>query len=125
MKLSVVAGALLFAASSVAAVPMVRPPTFTEGHLAPLYVSNESETLADNYIVVLKETADSDKVLDHTAWLTSLILENQDNTLFSEWLHPESMGIRHVYNMPKLKGYSGRFGKEILEIIRRSDDVSK
>ncbi|KAI8137808.1 serine protease 1 [Fennellomyces sp. T-0311] len=125
MKLSIAAGFLLIAAASqsVAAVPMVTPPTFTEGNLAPLYTSSEAEAISDSYIVVLKNHLNAESKDSHTSWVRSLSNE-KDQGIFDAWLHPDSIGIRHVYDMPGLSGYSGKFGKDVLDLIRRSEDVA-
>lgn len=112
------------AASSVVAVPMITPPTFTDGTLAPLYVPSETEAIEDSYIVVFKNNVHADSLLQHMAWVNNLVLAGQqDEDLFSERLRPDTIGIRHVYDTPNMKGYSGKFGKDALEMIRRSEEV--
>ncbi|KAI9315010.1 peptidase S8/S53 domain-containing protein [Dichotomocladium elegans] len=124
MKLSVVAGLLLIAtASSINAIPMVVPPSFMDGSVAPLHAPADAESVADSYIVVLKNHLHGEKVEQHTNWIKSLVAKDQNT--FSSWLtSPSALGVRHVYNMPGLKGYAGTFGKNILDLIRRSDDVA-
>ena len=116
MKLSIAAG-LFMIATTVAAVPMVTPPNFMDGTVAPLYASADVESVNDAYIVVLKNTHDQEKLNQHTNWVQTLT-----QTVASEG--PGPFGIRHVYDMPNLKGYAGRFGREALQFIRRSEDVS-
>ncbi|KAI9497128.1 serine protease 1 [Zychaea mexicana] len=123
MKLSIAASLLLIAASSVSAVPMVTPPTFTDGNLAPMFTSPEAEVVTDSYIVVLKNHLNAEKVDGHTSWVRDLSGE-KDGNIFDAWLHPDSIGIRHVYDMPGLSGYAGKFGKDVVDLIRRSEDVA-
>lgn len=124
MKLFAIATAFLV--GYAAAVPMVTPPTFSDGMMAPLFASNEAEALSDSYIVVMKHDVSERRIEEHTNWINALAVDANDNSngLFSSWLHPDTIGIKHVYNMPQLKGYSGKFGKQVLDIIRRSEDVS-
>lgn len=122
MKLSIAAGFLLFATSSMAAAV---PFHFSDddGYAAPLYVSSESESVTDQYIVVLKNHIQPQRVQEHTGWVQSMTA-SRGQSLLESWLHPDSIGIRHVYDMPNLKGYAGTFGQDVLEMIRRSEDVS-
>lgn len=121
MKLSVAAGLFLIA-TTVAAVPMVTPPSFMDGAVAPLYAPEDAESVNDAYIVVLKNHIDQEKVNEHTNWVQTLASE-QSQGMLDNWIQPDSFGIRHVYDMPNLKGYAGRFGRDALQFIRRSKDV--
>lgn len=128
MKLSTAAGFLLLATSSMAAVMPFHSSdeisTFEEsGYAAPLYVSSESESVTDQYIVVLKNHIHPQRLQEHTGWVQSMSTSS-GQSLLDSWLHPDSIGIRHVYDMPNLKGYAGTFGQDVLEMIRRSEDVS-
>ncbi|KAI9276650.1 serine protease [Phascolomyces articulosus] len=102
---------------------MVTPPTFSNGNLAPLFTSPEAEVVTDSYIVVLKNHLNNEKVDSHTSWVREMTAA-KDEGIFDAWLHPDSIGIRHVYNMPGLSGYAGKFGKDVVELIRRSEDVA-
>ena len=129
MKLSTAAGFLLFATSSMAAaVPLHFSDDISSlnddgGYAAPLYVSSDSESVTDQYIVVLKNHIHPQRVQEHTGWVQSMTA-SKGQSLLESWLHPDSIGIRHVYDMPNLKGYAGTFGQDVLEMIRRSEDVS-
>lgn len=129
MKLSTAAGFLLLATSSMAAVMPFHSSdeisSFNEesGYAAPLYVSSESESVTDQYIVVLKNHIHPQRLQEHTGWVQSMSTSS-GQSLLDSWLHPDSIGIRHVYDMPNLKGYAGTFGQDVLEMIRRSEDVS-
>lgn len=121
MKLTV-AASLFLIATTVAAVPMVTPPNFMDGAVAPLYAPADVESVSDAYIVVLKNHLDQEKVNEHTSWVQTLASE-QNQGILDSWIRPDSFGIRHVYDMPNLKGYAGRFGRDALQFIRRSEDV--
>ncbi|CDS05962.1 hypothetical protein LRAMOSA08490 [Lichtheimia ramosa] len=129
MKLSTAAGFLLLATSSMAAVMPFHSSdeisSFNEesGYAAPLYVSSESESVTDQYIVVLKNHIHPQRLQEHTGWVQSMSTSS-GQSLLDSWLHPDSIGIRHVYDMPNLKGYAGTFGQDVLEMIRRSEDVA-
>lgn len=123
MKLSVAAGFLLFATSSMAAAVPFHFSDDDSGYAAPLYVSSESESVTDQYIVVLKNHIHPQRIQEHTGWVQSMTA-SRGQSLLESWLHPDSIGIRHVYDMPNLKGYAGTFGQDVLEMIRRSEDVS-
>ncbi|KAI8379286.1 serine protease [Radiomyces spectabilis] len=122
MKLSIITGALMLAGYAVA-VPMVLPSSFSEGNIAPLYVSDEAESLADSYIVVLKDHVNDSTMAQHTMWINNMSVRTNS---FVEWLNgnQDNHGVRHVYNTPTLKGYSGKFDKEVLQQIRSSDEVA-
>ncbi|KAI9340953.1 serine protease 1 [Pilaira anomala] len=118
MKLSLIASALL-----VATVVNAKPINVSqEDNLAPLYLSPEAETIANSYIVVLKDHLNAKEMKQHATWINSL----SSNTRYSDWLNPHvtTAGIQHVYDTPKLKGYSGKFDEKILRAIRESEDVA-
>jgi cerevisin len=110
MKLGLFASALLIA--SIHAIPL----TFSND-LAPLYVSSDTELIANSYIVVLKDNLDASDIKDHATWIRSLSHSR-------DYLNPAMAGIEHVYDTPNLKGYSGRFDENVLRAIRQSDDVA-
>ncbi|KAJ1833926.1 proteinase B [Coemansia sp. RSA 2711] len=87
---------------------------------APLLASYEAESIPDNYIVVLKESARPiQQILDgHFSWLTADIQQaNARAPAFQD-----ANRVNHIYSDAML-GYAGRFEPEILERIRSSDDV--
>ncbi|OBZ89658.1 hypothetical protein A0J61_02291 [Choanephora cucurbitarum] len=123
MKLSIVASAVL-AASFVNAKPLsYQDPKNT---MAPLYVSPETETIANSYIVVLKDSLQSHEIREHAAWINTLTESSTKNIHLSDYLDPHTTvaGIKHVYDTPNLKGYAGKFDDQVLEAIRQSDDVA-
>lgn len=123
MKFSILTGALVLAGYATA-VPMIPPQSFSEGYVSPLYTSGDAaDTLADSYIVVLKDTIHETKLDEHTSWVTKM---SNDNNPWTQWLHPttSSHGVRHVYNGSALKGYAGKFDAATLKAIRSSEEVS-
>ncbi|KAI7898712.1 serine protease 1 [Cokeromyces recurvatus] len=121
MKLSLIATALLVATLTNAKPLFYQAP---DNVLAPLYVSPEAEVIQDSYIVVLKNDLKSHEIKEHAEWISALTSSIQIKD--EDWLNPHitKAGIRHVYDTPYLKGYSGKFDKQILEAIRQSDDVA-
>ncbi|KAI9011958.1 peptidase S8/S53 domain-containing protein [Phycomyces nitens] len=118
MRFSIIASVLLVA-SGVSAGPVWSNPS---SNLAPLYVSNEAETVSDSYIVVLKDHLTTSHVEQHANWLQSMV-KSDDRDM---WLNDDrqSNTIRHVYETPSIRGYSGTFDQHILHQIRQSDDVA-
>ncbi|KAI9306279.1 serine protease [Cunninghamella echinulata] len=94
-----------------------------ETELAPLHSSSRSDLIQDSYIVVLKDHLNDIHLQDHALWITNLVKEASP---FINWLHPkeDSFGIKHVYDTPSFKGYSGKFDKDMLQAIRTSEDVA-
>ncbi|RKP36753.1 peptidase S8/S53 domain-containing protein [Dimargaris cristalligena] len=88
---------------------------------APLVSSMDSKVVPDSYIVVFKKNLPEDALHSHFNHLTTFIdMANLESGMF-EGEDPNE--LRHVYRMPDLLGYSGRFQPEILERIRSSEDV--
>ncbi|KAJ1900917.1 proteinase B [Coemansia sp. IMI 209127] len=87
---------------------------------APLLSSYDSESIQDNYIVVLKDSASGQQALqNHFTWLTSDIQDaNARAPAFQD-----ANRVNHVYR-DALIGYAGKFEPAILDRIRRSEDVA-
>jgi cerevisin len=59
--------------------------------------------------------------MNHTRWVRSL---HEDNSVLATLVSSGAVaGIKHTYDLPNLKGYSGRFSERIIEKIRESDEV--
>ncbi|KAJ2084158.1 proteinase B [Coemansia sp. RSA 988] len=88
---------------------------------APLLGSYDIESIPDNYIVVMKDSArPSKQVLDgHFSWLTTNI--EQANTRAPAYR--DANRISHVYS-DAIVGYAGQFEPEVLDRIRGSSDVA-
>lgn len=121
MKFSVITSALLLAGYAVAA-PAIVP--CAEEQMAPLYIPAETESVQDSYIVVLKNHLNERNMEDHATWITSLVDQNQP--FYSSWLDASRSqhGIKHIYDSAGLKGYAGKFERQVIDLIRSSDDVS-
>jgi cerevisin len=119
MKFSILSGALLLAGYATA-IPMVKPTTFSDGYVAPLYAPAHSEAVAGSYIVVLKSDLTEAQLTEHAEWINTLAMQSANvETLDGDY----SQGVEHVYEMPNLKGYAGRFDKRLVDAIRKSDQV--
>ncbi|KAI9312028.1 serine protease 1 [Dichotomocladium elegans] len=126
MKLSTAANLVLLIVS-VTAGPIVTTSNSNNsgtGTVAPLFVSSEAESVADSYIVVFKNHLNDNHMEEHTSWVQSLAAASIRDNGFDSWLKPDTLGISHVYNLPSFKGYAGKFGKDVLEMIRHSDDIA-
>ncbi|KAI9271360.1 peptidase S8/S53 domain-containing protein [Sporodiniella umbellata] len=122
MKFTRLSFALLMAGYATA-VPMVKSSSFNDGYIAPLYSPVEAETVSGSYLVVLKDDLNNHQVLDHAEWISSMVASRAYNT--GEFLESSyKSGIKHVYEMPGLRGYAGHFDKDVLDAIRRSDEVA-
>lgn len=122
MKCTLLTGALLLAGYATA-VPMIPSQPYSEGYVSPMYSAPDADILKDSYIVVLKDNLHPTKIEEHTSWVAQL---TNNNSPWTQWLHPSSSshGVRHVYDRPTLKGYSGKFDSATLNAIRASEDVS-
>lgn len=120
MKFSILSGALLLAGYATA-IPMVKPATFSDGYVAPLYAPAHAEAVSGSYIVVLKSDLSDEQLTEHAEWINALAMQSANvETLDGEY----SQGIEHVYEMPNLKGYAGKFDKRLVDAIRKSDQVA-
>ncbi|KAI9025787.1 serine protease 1 [Phycomyces nitens] len=116
VKTSILASAILLLASAVSAFP-----TSMDDGLAPLYHSPEAETIANGYIVVLKDHLDNSQVRAHC----DHVGRYSKRDLMDDRLDPlTAPGIKLTYDLPGLKGYSGQFDDAMLDHIRRSPEVA-
>nr|CAG8457694.1 2193_t:CDS:2 [Entrophospora candida]CAG8480997.1 11974_t:CDS:2 [Entrophospora candida] len=96
-----------------------------ENGVAPLVTSENAEVILDQYIVVLKKNTEKANILKHHECIHGHVESEKFNFtkrgLFDEQLFS---GIRHVYDLDDFKGYSGRFSNELLDKIRRSEEVA-
>ncbi|KAI8581918.1 hypothetical protein K450DRAFT_229888 [Umbelopsis ramanniana AG] len=121
VKTTFIAAAVALLSTYVAAVP-VMDYSYDTGRLAPLYIADDAEALADSYIVVLKNHVNSENAMQHCHWVRAL---HNENSIMAELLDTNAAhGIKHAFDLPKLKGYSGKFSKETLDKIRQSEDVA-
>jgi len=111
---------LLFLVATASATPLFSIPE-ANAPLAPLVSSTSSEVVPDSYIIVFKNNLESDCLHKHTHWVRSL---QENNSVLATLVDSGAIaGIKHTYDLPNLKGYSGRFSEDVLEKIRQSDEV--
>lgn len=121
VKLSILSSSILLLLGCASALP-----TFSDlqqlaaDELAPLYHSPEAEAISDSYIVVLKDHVDANQVQSHCHWVRSL----HKREALADFLDADmAAGIRYTYDIPGLKGYSGKFSQDVLHRIRSSPEV--
>ena len=90
------------------------PPSF---NIAPLNVPQVAphDLLNDSYIVMLKEGVQPSLFASHMNFLQ---YANQENPLLGD-----ESGLNHVFDSHVAKGYTGKFSKEVIEMIRRQPEV--
>lgn len=87
--------------------------------LPVLVAAKAGDLVQDSYIVVLKNGISASEFAAHRAWandLQSSALAKRGDTGHS--------GLKHTYNMGKLKGYSGTFDQQTIEEIKKRSDVA-
>ncbi|KAF0420296.1 serine protease 1 [Gigaspora margarita] len=95
-----------------------------ESNLAPLVSSRNAEVIPDQYIVVFKSQLPKDRVDYHHECIRSFVEEENSKFAKRGILDKLIHGISHVYDFKTLKGYAGRFTKDVLNKIRQSDEVA-
>ncbi|ORY84298.1 peptidase S8/S53 domain-containing protein [Protomyces lactucae-debilis] len=94
---------------------------------APLLSSVHSETIPNEYIVVLKDHVKDKAVEDHHAWVKALhvgSLLKRDQSSFKAQGIDVMGGLKHIYDeLIGFNGYSGRFSEDVLDALRKSPDV--
>lgn len=82
-------------------------------------ISRAGETVADNYIVVLKKDVDTETFEAHIASTMSL----HKNRLVRRG-DPSLTGLNQKYSFGNFKGYSGAFDASTIEQIKNTAEVS-
>lgn len=118
-KFRVLLAVALFVSSTVSA-----PYHSYEEQLAPLFSSADSQVIPDSYIVVFKEQVEKKHIDHHHHRIRSLVEEENNQLAKRGFLDKLISGIKYTYNFKTLKGYAGRFTDDVLEKIRRSDEVA-
>jgi len=96
---------------------------YSENDVAPLVSSESAQVIPDSYIVVFKKQIDSTKVDYHHSCIHDYVAE--ERRLSKRGLLEDMVsGIKHVFNFKDFQGYSGSFSNEILDKIRRSEEVA-
>jgi cerevisin len=98
---------------------------------APLHTSANAKTIEDHYIVVFHPHADDADIAQHHSFLTTTLLAAPPSTggQHTFGIHnplADLFGmIKHTYNITnQLKGYSGKFSKGALELLRKDPMVA-
>lgn len=83
--------------------------------LAPLYTPQAAQLLEDSYIVILKSDVPEKRFNAH---MNALEIAN-----FARPVQGANSGLEHVFNNDIVKGYSGKFSEDVVEMIRRRPEV--
>ena len=111
MKYSLIAALPALAAAS----PTFQAETIHKGS-APVLSSTSAKEVPNSYMVVFKKhVKDASK---HHDWVQSV--HSSQFPVTTEVFD----GLKHVYEMAGMKGYSGHFDDETIEAIRNHPDVS-
>ncbi|RIA98704.1 serine protease [Glomus cerebriforme] len=109
-----------FFLSSTAAAPYYN--SYSEG-VAPLVSSDSAQVIPDAYIVVFKKI-DKTKIKYHHSCVHDYVSEEKRSLSKRGLLGDFISGIKHTFDFKDFQGYAGRFSNEILDKIRRSDEVA-
>jgi len=96
----------------------------TESNVAPLYSSDSAQVIPDSYIVVLKKKLEKAKIEYHHECVHNFVSEEKRSLSKRSILGDLVSGIKHTFKFDNFQGYSGRFTNEVLDRIRRSDEVA-
>jgi cerevisin len=121
--------------SLIAALPALAAasPTFQaetiHKNAAPVLSSTSAKEVPNSYMVVFKKhVKDASK---HHDWVQSVHTKNNEERMelrkrSSQFPVTTEVfdGLKHVYEMAGMKGYSGHFDDETIEAIRNHPDVS-
>ena len=111
----------------VAASPVIIDTIHNDA--APVLSSSNSKVIPDSYIVVFKKHVTHETAAAHHTWVQDVHLESMKKLKKrSQFPMTDSIfeGLKHTWNIAGgLLGYSGHFGEDVLEILRRSPDVSQ
>jgi len=110
--------AALFLSSTTAA------PYNTYEEVAPLVTSDSAQVIPDSYIVVFKKHVEKPQVKYHHSCIHTYVAEEKRNLSKRGLLEDFISGIKHTFDFKNFQGYSGKFSNDILEKIRRSDEVA-
>lgn len=103
----------------------------THNEAAPVISSVNSKEIPDSYIVVFKDHVSHRGAASHHTWIQELHASSESTRAELRkrsqipFLETTYNGLKHTYNIAGgLLGYSGHFGDDVLEQIRRHPDVS-
>jgi len=110
--------------SSTAAVPYYNSYNSYSENVAPLLSSESAQVIPDSYIVVFKKQLDKSKVKYHHSCVHNFVAEEKRSLSKRGLLGDILSGIKHTFDFKDFQGYAGRFTNEVLDKIRRSDEVA-
>lgn len=100
-----------------------------------LDIQFNQNSFANSFIIILKDTVSDEAFEFHKLWVSDIQTESFaslnaaqrsefDQTIESLHFSSEAGGINHVFNLPGLRGYSGFFTADVINLLRRSKDVA-
>ncbi|GBB88845.1 hypothetical protein RclHR1_15460005 [Rhizophagus clarus] len=107
--------------SSAAAAPY--HSSYSE-NVAPLVSSDSAQIIPDSYIIVFKKHVDEVKIKYHHNCVHDYVSEEKRSLSKRGLLGDFISGIKHTFDFDSFQGYAGKFSKEVLDKIRRSDEVA-
>lgn len=110
-----------FLLTSAAAAPYHN--SYSE-NVAPLVSSESAQIIPDSYIIVFKKHVDEVKVKYHHSCVHDYVSEEKSDLSKRGLLGDFLSGIKHTFNFDNFQGYAGSFSEDILDKIRRSDEVN-
>jgi len=110
--------------SSTAAVPYYNSYNSYSENVAPLLSSESAQVIPDSYIVVFKKQLNKTKVKYHHSCVHNFVAEEKRSLSKRGLLGDILSGIKHTFDFKDFQGYAGRFTNEVLDKIRRSDEVA-
>jgi len=92
---------------------------------APLLSAENADLIENGYIVILKEDISPEEVEAHHNFLLETLTVHGGLVSVDDGSSVNgSNELKHVYEMPKLKGYAGTFTETAIEQIRRHPSVA-
>jgi cerevisin len=96
---------------------------------APVISSVNGKEIPNSYMVIFKKHVSQQGARDHHLWVQDIHAASEKLELRkrSSFSFQDSVfeGLKHTYHIPgALMGYSGHFGEDVIEQVRRHPDVS-
>lgn len=115
----------------LAAVAVSSPVVIDTIHreAAPILSASNAQPIPNSYMVIFKKHVTDSAAQAHHSWVQDAHLKSQsyrtelkkrDQTSFQEEVYE---GLKHIYNIPGLSGYSGHFDEATIEKVRSHPDV--
>lgn len=92
---------------------------------APLHAAQNGAHIADSYLIKFKDHLTQSLAVEHYNWVqdvhdSSMLLAKRSQMPMSDAFS----GLKHIYNMQGLMGYSGHFDESVIDQVRMHPDVS-